>query len=191
MSDEPHYLNDPDDIDMEAEEWAIRIAGLKSMVLLVVAVPGAYYGFPHVVDFPTELVDRLGFAVVASVFVLIWVVVGVLLVSTTRRGSPEDIGGSAAGPPSQKLAIYAAFLQNTLEQAVIAVGVYLAVAVVVSGPWLSLILVGVIFFGVGRVLFLAGYQRGAQGRALGMTLTMLPTLLGYLLVVVLVVLRLV
>lgn len=190
MSDEPHYLDDPEEVDLEAEEAAIRKAGTIATVLLAAAVPAAYYGLPLVFEFPVELVDRLAFGVVSSLFVMVWVLIGVMMVSTARRKSPEDIGGSAAGPPSEQIAIYAAFLQNSLEQAVLAVVLYLALSVLVGGAWLSLIVVGVVFFAVGRVLFFAGYEKGARGRALGMNLTMLPTLAGYLLVVVLAAMRL-
>ncbi|CAN0601253.1 unnamed protein product [Ectocarpus sp. 12 AP-2014] len=139
--------------------------------------------------FPEELPDRLAFAAQASIFVLLCVVIAIGMVSTARRFSPDDIGGSAGRAPSENIAIYVAFLQNTLEQTVIAVGLYFALATLLSGPWLSLIPIGVLFFLVGRVLFLRGYSRGVEGRALGMTLTMTPTVLGYLLVIVLVVVK--
>lgn len=171
---------------MDAQERAIQTAGWITTVLLAAAVMAGYNLLPALIDFPTDLTERLAFAVKACVFPFFWVLVGVTLVSTGRRRSPEDIGGSAAGPPSDKIAIPAAFLQNTLEQAALAAVAYLALAVLLKGPWLSLIVVGVIFFCVGRVLFLKGYRRGARGRALGMTLTMLPAAAAYPLVLVLI-----
>jgi hypothetical protein len=75
----------------------------------------------------------------------------------------------------------------SLEQAVLASGLYLALATLLTGAWLSLIPVAVVFFGIGRVLFLRRYHEGAAGRAWGMTLTLMPTMLGYLLAIVLVV----
>jgi uncharacterized membrane protein YecN with MAPEG domain len=184
MSD-PHYREQPDEAGMVRAERSIRIAGLISLIALACAVPAGHFLLPMVFDFPVELPARLAFAAQASVFVWLCVVVGVGMVSTARRRSPADIGGSAAGPPSEKIAIHVAFLQNTLEQAVIAAGLYFALASLISGPWLSLIPVAVLFFVIGRVLFLVGYSKGVEGRALGMTLTMIPTVLGYLLVLVL------
>jgi hypothetical protein len=108
--------------------------------------------------------------------------VAIMMVSTTRRFSPEDIGGQAAGPPSDRLAIRAAFLQDTLEQTVLAGGFYLALSAVAGGAWLALIPASVGLFVVGRVLFYARYHLGAHGRSLGMALTMMPSVLGYLLV---------
>ena len=179
------YKTPPEEVDMDRAERAIRLAGLISLGALAGAVPLGYFLFPMVVEFPEALAERLAFAAQASVFVLLCVVVAIGMVSTGRRFSPADIGGSAARAPSEKIAVHVAFLQNTLEQAVIAVGLYLALATLVSGAWLSLIPVGVVFFLVGRVLFLRGYERGVEGRALGMTLTMMPTIMGYLLVLVL------
>lgn len=174
--------------DMARAEQAIRRAGIIALIALAVAVPAGYYLLPWVIDFPVDMSERLAFAARASLFVLVWLLIGVLLVATGRRGSPADINGSASGPPSDRIAIHAAFLQNTLEQAVLAVGLFFALATLVSGDWLSLIVVGIIFFWTGRILFLRGYARGAPGRALGMTLTLLPTLLGYMFCIVLIVL---
>ncbi len=177
-------------VNLHQEEQAIRRAGTLSLLLCVLCLGLGYVTLPLVFEFPTLLVNRLAFALQASVFVLLWVMIGVMMVSTGRRKSIEDVGGAASGPPSDQIAVSVAFLQNTLEQAVLAVGAYLALATRLSGPWLSLIVTAVVLFGVGRLLFLRGYrrdQRGAKGRAFGMTLTMWPTLAGYLLAIVLIV----
>jgi uncharacterized membrane protein YecN with MAPEG domain len=184
---EQEYLKPAEEIDMAQAERSIQIASLISLLALVGAVPAGYFLIPLVLELPDELPARLAFAAQASALVLLCVVVAVLMVARGRRLSPADIGGSAAGPPSQRIAISVAFLQNTLEQAVIAVGLYFALATLLNGAWLSLIPVGVIFFVIGRILFLCGYARGAPGRALGMTLTLIPTVLGYLLALVLMV----
>ena len=176
-------------VDLHQEELAIRRAGTLSLLLCALCFGLGYVILPLVFEFPTELLNRLAFALQASVFVLIWVLVGVVMVSTGRRKSLEDVGGSASGPPSEKIAVSVAFLQNTLEQAVLAVGANLALATWLSGPWLSLIVTAVVLFGVARLLFLRGYRRDqqrAKGRAFGMTLTMWPTLAGYLLVIALI-----
>lgn len=64
-----------------------------------------YVTLALVFEFPTGLVNRLAFALQASVFVLLWVLVGVVMVSTGRRKSLEDVGGAASGPPSEKVAL--------------------------------------------------------------------------------------
>jgi hypothetical protein len=185
----PSYKRPPDEAGMKRADRKIRSAGTSGLVLFIVAVGVAYLWLPAFIGLPTELDERLAFAARASAVVLFCVFVAVGMVGAIRRVSPEDIGGSAAGPPSEKLAIHVAFLQNTLEQAVLAVGFYFAFASLVAGAWLSLIPVSVTFFVVGRVLFLRGYRRGVEGRALGMVLTMMPAIVGYPAVLILMVLN--
>jgi len=176
------YLRPPDEIDMAAEEWAIRRDTSIAFAVTVAAFFGAYRWLPGAVDLPTDLAERLGFAALSWAGCCFVLLVAILLVSTGRRFSAADIGGQAAGPPSERLAVKAAFLQNTLEQTVLAAGFHFALAAVAGGAWLALLPVSAALFVVGRVLFYLGYERGAQGRSLGMSLTMLPSALGYLVV---------
>jgi uncharacterized membrane protein YecN with MAPEG domain len=164
---------------MAAEDHAIRRDSMLATVVTIVAFAGAYWLLPGFVDMPTAPGDRMALAAIcwaAPGFVLL---VAIMMVSTARRFSPADIGGQASGPPSPRLAIKAAFLQNTLEQTVLAGAFFLALAAVAGGPWLSLLPVAALLFVVGRVLFYRGYHRGAQGRSLGMALTMMPICLSW------------
>ncbi|MCZ2996086.1 MAPEG family protein, partial [Acinetobacter baumannii] len=68
------------------------------------------------------------------------------------------------------MAIRIAFLQNSLEQAVLASGAYLALITLLAGPALSLLVSAAVLFGIGRVTFFLGYQRGAPGRGFGFVL---------------------
>jgi uncharacterized membrane protein YecN with MAPEG domain len=174
------YQKQPSASEMAAHERAIRRAGATALVVTVSAFAAGYFLLGRMVEFPATLAERLAFAIQASAFVLVWVLIAVAMVSTARRRSPADIGGSAAGPPSPAVAVRSAFLQNTLEQALLATGGYLALATLVGGDGLAVVAVSVVLFAIGRVLFYRGYPRGAAGRALGMTLTMTPTLLIYL-----------
>jgi hypothetical protein len=180
---EKGHLTPPDQIDLDQVGRALRLRIAATVVVLALALTLAYHVLPAWFQFPIALADRLAFAIQASVFVLFCVVVGIFLVADFRRRSRHDVGGSAAGPPSERLAIRIAFLQNTLEQAVAAVVLYLALATLLAGDLLVVIPVLAAFFVIGRVLFLRGYAKGAEGRALGMVMTMLPTLLGYVLVI--------
>ncbi|MFN4271612.1 MAG: MAPEG family protein [Aliihoeflea sp.] len=176
------YKRPPEEIDMAAEEWAIRRDTSIGFVVTVAAFFGAHRWLPAIMDLPVEAADRLGFAALTWAVPCVVLLGAVLLVSTGRRFSAADIGGQAAGPPSDSLAIKSAFLQNTLEQTVLAGGFYFALAAVSSGAWLALLPASATLFVAGRVLFYVGYERGAKGRSLGMSLTMLPALAGYLVV---------
>jgi FtsH-binding integral membrane protein len=176
------YRRPPEDVDMAAEERAIRRDSTLATAVTLTGFTAAYWLSPAVADLPTEPADRLLFAALFWAVPCFVLMVAILMVSTARRFSAEDIGGQAAGPPSEKLAIKAAFLQNTLEQTVLSGGFYFALAAATSGAWLALLPVAAIFFVIGRVLFYLRYDRGARGRSLGMALTMIPCVLGYALV---------
>ncbi|MCC5962753.1 MAG: MAPEG family protein [Rhodobacteraceae bacterium] len=176
------YRRPPEDVDMAAEERAIRRDTTIATIVTLAGFTAAFWLGPALADLPVEVADQLAFAALCVAVPGVVLLVAIMMVSTTRRFSPEDIGGQAAGPPSDRLAIKAAFLQNTLEQTVLATGFYFALAAVAGGAWLALLPVAAGLFVVGRVLFYIGYRGGAQGRSLGMGLTMMPAALGYPLV---------
>jgi hypothetical protein len=76
-----------------------------------------------------------------------------------------------------------AFLQNTVEQVVAAVGAHLALATLLDGAALSLIPAAIALFAIGRLAFLIGYPKGAGARAFGMVTTVLPTMGAYALAI--------
>ena len=174
-------------MDLAVEQRKIRRAALLAVPFCAAMLAAGYFILPRYAPFPTILAERIAFAIRADTFVLLWVFVGVGMVSRTRRHSAQDIGGALSGPPSQRLAMQLAFLQNTLEQAVMAIGVHLALATQLSGPPLALIVAAVVMFGIGRVTFLIGYPKGAGSRAFGMITTVLPTLAGFALTIFLMV----
>jgi len=174
------YRRNPEQIDMPAEERAIRRNSTFALMLTVAAFTGAFLFIPNFIELPTELPDRFAFAALCWAIPGLVLIVAIMMVSTGRRMSADDIGGQAAGPPSEKLAVKSAFLQNTLEQTVAAGAFYFALAALAGGAWMALLPAAAALFVVGRVLFFAGYRRGAKGRSFGMALSMLPTLLGYL-----------
>lgn len=161
-------------VDMAREEHLIRVRTSLALAVTFACFALARLALPRWYAFPETLPERFALAAQAGAFFLLCVLLGVGMVSFGRRRSPEDIGGAAAGPPSPRLAVKSAFLQNTLEQAVIAGGACFAFAAVTGGDWLALVPASVALFCVGRLLFYRGYPAGAGGRAFGMALTLLP-----------------
>lgn len=184
------YRRPPDEIDMAAEERAIRRNSTLATAVSLTGFALAYWVASTFAESPTALAERMAFAALCWMVPGFVLLVAIMMVSTTRRFSPADIGGQAAGPPSDRLAIKVAFLQNTLEQTILAGIFYFALAAVAGGAWLSLLPVAAALFVIGRILFYRGYPRGAQGRSLGMALTMMPSALGYPTVFVLAILAL-
>ena len=119
-----------------------------------------------------------------------WVLIGVGMVARGRRHSADDIGGSAYSRPSPKIAVAAAFLQNTLEQFVIAAFSLSALLMLLGAPAMPFIAASVLLFGVGRISFLLGYPKGAGGRAFGMAVTLLPSLAAFVLAIAFMIARL-
>ena len=170
----------PPQVDLPAEQRKVIWNALLAAIFCAAVLAAGYVLLPRYFSFPTDIEGALVLTIQADLFVFIWVAIGVRLVSRVRFYSAADNPGSAFAPPSPRIAVPIAFLQNTLEQAVIAVGAHLALATLLSGPALSLIPSAVLLFAIGRIAFLAGYRKGAGGRAFGIVVTVLPSIAGYL-----------
>jgi len=173
--------------ELRKQQKKIIRNALVASVFCSVVLAGGYILLPKFIDFPTDLSSRIAFAIQADIFVFLWVVIGIRMVSRVRFYSVEDNRGSAYTIPSAKIAVPRAFLQNTLEQAFVAVGAHLALATLLSGSALSVIPASVLLFGIGRIAFLRGYPYGAGARAFGIVTTVLPTMFGYIAALLLVV----
>lgn len=164
------------DIDLKGEVHGIRTAAAKALVVSAACFAAGYLLLPKVFTFPATTFDALVFALRVDLFILLWVVVAVGLVSHARRQSTADIRGAAFGAPSESIRIKIAFLQNTLEQAFVAMLSHLVFSTLLAGPALSLIVVGAALFAVGHITFYPGYPQGAAARAFGMVTTVIPTM---------------
>lgn len=91
--------------------------------------------------------------------------------------TPADIDGGGLSAGTDRAREYQAILQNTLEQAVIAVLAHLLWTAAMPRAWLAAIPAAVALFVLGRILFTLGYRRGAAARAFGFALTFYPTVL--------------
>ena len=142
--------------------------------------------------FPFELgaldgpAQRLGFALKADLFVLLWLVAAVGRVAKIRFFSTEDLDGGGLSKPSHRIKVPLSLLQNTQEQALLALGAHLALAVVLEATELALIPLLVALFCIGRAAFWFGYSGGAAARAFGFATTFYPTVAAYLLAVILI-----
>lgn len=161
---------------LDGEQQRVAV-GMATAVLIVLVVLGA--GVPllgHLAPRLPSTADRLAFALRCQLFVALALGACIAAVAAGRFVSPADIAGSAFAPPSARLSVPAVVLQNTLEQAALAVPVHLELATLLVGPELVLLPLLTALFCFGRVLFALGYHHGARGRALGFGLTFYPTL---------------
>jgi hypothetical protein len=155
-------------------------AGVAAGMAAGFAATVAAFAWPSLPIVPTGVEERIALWVAASVAASTWLLIGVALLARHRFFTPADIdgGGLSEGTPAAKL--LQSLIQNTLEQAVLAIPAY--------GAWLwlapegrrGLVIVCAGLFGLGRLLFFLGYRFGAPARALGFTLTFYPTVGLYL-----------
>ena len=118
---------------------------------------------------------RIAWALTWALLPTLTLMISIMRVANHRFYTPEDIdgGGLTAGTP--QIQVLRAVLQNTLEQAVLALAAYAIWAVVMPYAWLRAVCIAAVLFVAGRVLFARGYARGATGRATGFGLTAYPT----------------
>lgn len=177
-------------MDLKAEQRQIRKQSALAFLLCAALFAASLLFLPRWIAFPSEIGARLAFAIQTSLVHFVILLLAVRLVSSGRYRSAADIGGSAKGPPSPALAVKAAFLQNTLEQAFLGVGAHLALASAAGGRWLALLLASAILFAIGRLAFYRSYPGGAGARAFGMATTALASLSCYVAAVALLIGRL-
>lgn len=171
---------EPQTIDLKQEQRRVLRGAARAFVVCGVVLSVAHSALPRVLELPADdLEARLMFWAGANLFVVLWVVLGVGMVSSGRRHSVADIRGSAYSAPSPKIAVAAAFLQNTLEQSFIALFVQLAMVLLLGHAALPLVAGSVLLFGLGRATFLVGYPKGAGARSFGMAVTALPSMFAF------------
>ncbi|CAN5473502.1 hypothetical protein BH10PSE16_BH10PSE16_05010 [soil metagenome] len=165
--------------ELRQEQSKVLKGSGAAAVVCAVTYGLAYLFMPRVLHFPDDLDSALTFWAGAVLFIVLWVMVGIGLVSRGRRLSALDIRGSTYGQPSSRIAVYAAFLQNTLEQATVSIILLLAVLLLLRGQAMPFVVASVALFAVGRVAFLRGYPGGAGTRTFGMALTALPSVAAF------------
>ncbi len=147
------------------------VAAVAALALLWLSVqhnPFAYHD-------DMGMSQRLEVALKASLVPALCLLIAIGRLANHRFLTPEDIDGSGLTVGTRQAKILQALLQNTLEQTVLAILVYLAWALLLPATWLSAVPAAAIAFALGRAMFFVRYQQGAAGRAFGFALTFYPT----------------
>jgi uncharacterized membrane protein YecN with MAPEG domain len=150
----------------------------RMMVGLLIAlaiVIGSGVGNP--LGFPAgmSLIERLAVAAHCSLVPGLFMIIAVARMARQRFFSPEDIDGGVTSTDTPRAQLLQTLLQNTLEQSLIALLVYLGWALTMPATWLSVVPVAAMAFAIGRILFFLGYEEGAPSRALGFAMTFYPS----------------
>ena len=126
-----------------------------------------------------EMSWRLEYALKCDVFAALCLLAGVAMVGNRRFFLPDAIAGGS----SPTIEIDLRYLQNTLEQLVLAVVAHLALVTIVAPESIRAVAVLVMLFVIGRVTFWIGYHRSGPARAFGFATTFYPTVAVYVYVV--------
>ncbi|TWO64411.1 MAPEG family protein [Caenimonas sedimenti] len=168
------------DAELLREQRGVVRGSVAAIALSAAVLGAAHFVLPKLVRFPGgDIESALNFWAGASLFVVLWVILGIRLVSQGRRHSALDIRGSAFAPPSERIAVQAAFLQNTLEQAVVMMVTHFAMLMLLRESVMPLIAASVVLFSFGRLSFYRNYPKGAAARAFGMALTAVPSIVAF------------
>jgi MAPEG family len=160
--------------DFRREQRSVALAALAALcaaiaVMVVAAIADHAAG-------PTPFTARLHYALRLDVIVVAWLAAAIANVARMRFFSERDIVGSTGEAASKEVRDASAILQNTFEQAVLAMATHIiVVATFVQSTALVTALVGL--FAFGRLFFWVGYKHGAKGRAFGFALTFYPSAL--------------
>lgn len=161
--------------DLKLQQRLILWAALGSVTVCAVVLAASYFLWPPSLRLPSSLTERMAFAIQTSLILLAWLLFAARKVSGGRFHSAADNRGSAYALPSPRIAVRVAFMQNTLEQVVMATLAYVAFATVATPRQLATIVAAAVLFSMGRIAFLIGYPKGAGARAFGMATTAIPT----------------
>ena len=122
---------------------------------------------------------RLAYALKCEVFTALCLLAGVGMIANRRF----FIADAIAGGPSPSLEIEQRYLENTLEQSVLAIVAHLALVVVVPDDSIRAVAILVMLFVIGRATFWVGYHISGSARAFGFATTFYPTVAAYAYVV--------
>ena len=162
-------------MDFSAKQTSVIRGVIPAAVLSVIGMCAVPLLLPVNARPADEPAARLAWALPWTLAPLLMLMISIMRVANHRFASPEDIDGSGLTVGSARVLVLRAILQNTLEQAVLAVVAYLIWSFTMPLNWLRVIPAAALLFAVGRILFMRGYERGAGGRAAGFGLTAYPS----------------
>jgi MAPEG family len=151
----------------------------RGMVLAIALAIGVFAVF-YVLQWPhftseASLVPRLKLAALAGLAPAAILLLCIARLAKHRFATPDDMHGSALTEGTERAKLLQALLQNTLEQTVLAIPVYLAASLVLRERFLPLVAAAATLFVIGRIQFFRGYAKGAPSRAAGFGLTFYPS----------------
>ena len=119
----------------------------------------------------------LGSALKWDILLVICLAGNIAFIARHRFFTPEDIDSGGLTDGTERVHLYQAMLQNTLEQTILGLATHAIWSLTMPQSGQGVIAVAAILFCSGRLLFWSGYTQGAEARALGSGLTFYPSVL--------------
>lgn len=163
-------------MSLSAQQTGVLRGMIAGIIIALLLIASGIFANPFGYDSPLSLSERLSLAMTSSVFLAVFLAFSIGRLARHRFFSAQDIDGGDPSQGSQEAKRLQSLLQNTLEQTVLAFFTYAAWVILMPGDWLSVVPLAAAAFCVGRILFFAGYSRGASARAIGFTLAFYPSL---------------
>src|SRR5579863_10613732 len=157
------------------------VAGAAAAVVFSVAFFEIIFRMTDIGLNPHEAIDisvRLEYALKCEVFAALCLLAGVGRIANRRFFVPDAIEGG----PAPSIEIDQRYLQNTMEQLVLAIVAHLALVTIVAPESIRAVAVLVMLFVIGRIMFWFGYHRSGPARAFGFATTFYPTVAVYVFV---------
>jgi hypothetical protein len=167
---------------MLKKQLVVACGGLPALVVALVAwrYVGRLSGF---VPLPADdAASRLAFAARWLLIPGLTLLAGIIA-AAQQRFYTDAIDGTRV-PRSYSHEIVLRYNTNTVEQSLLVVILWPALAALLPRDQLMLVPAAAILFGVGRLTFWLGYMIHPLARAFGMALTAAPTVAGYVWLIV-------
>ncbi|CDT65187.1 conserved membrane hypothetical protein [Vibrio coralliirubri] len=177
-------MDDEGFMELTSKQVGVFKGMALAMLTAIVAIWAAIVLDPLNYAQTSLLEDRVTVLGLSLILPTLMLIVSIGRLAKFRFFSPEDIDGSGLTSGTKQAIMLQSLLQNTLEQLVIAFGVYTAWCLLMPFAWLSAGLVCSVLFFIGRIFFFKGYSHGAPARAFGFALTFYSTVVLCLVLVV-------
>jgi uncharacterized MAPEG superfamily protein len=146
-------------------------------VITVVVIAGSIILGPKFLAQGLSASERIAFSLKSDLAITFILAISISRLARHRFFTAKDIDGSGLTQSTETAKVMQATLQNTLEQAVLAVLVHMTWVVTMPADRDATIPAAAVLFLTGRILFIRGYSGGAPSRALGFALTFYPSML--------------
>jgi uncharacterized membrane protein YecN with MAPEG domain len=158
----------------DSEQKAIARSAFSALVMTISVLAAAII----LPSFEASLIEgRLSLLAIAFAPLVMALIRDIGRLGNHRFVEPLDRNAAAAETRTAKANMLSAILRNTHEQVTLAALVYAMATIALPPHWTDAIWACSVLFLIGRVVFAAGYAKGAGSRAFGFGLTLYPSVL--------------